>query len=79
LCDAGEDVIALSGCTKKLTLPVRAWGGERFMGDITPLWQRVADDVQGGVVERCGHFIAEERPDFVVQQVLEFFALLAER
>ncbi len=72
-----EDVIALSGCTQKLTMPVRAWGGERFMGDITPLWQRVAVDVQGGTVERCGHFIAEERPDFVVQQVEEVFAPLA--
>ena len=67
----------LSGCTQKLRMPVRAWGGERFMGDITPLWQRVAVDVQGGTVERCGHFMAEERPDFVVQQVEEVFAPLA--
>ena len=71
-----EDVVALTGCTKKLSLPVRAWGGDRFMGNITPLWKRVADDVQGGVVERCGHFIAEERPDFVVEQIQEFFAPL---
>jgi pimeloyl-ACP methyl ester carboxylesterase len=74
-----EDVLALSSCTKKLTMPVRAWGGERFMGDLTSLWQRVADDVQGGVVERCGHFIAEERPDFVLRQVEEFLAPLAAR
>lgn len=73
-----EDVIAFSGCTKKLMMPVRAWGGERFMGDITPLWQRVAVDVQGGAVERCGHFMAEERPDFVLWQVEEFFAPLTE-
>jgi pimeloyl-ACP methyl ester carboxylesterase len=69
-----EDVTALTSCTQKLTMPVRVWGSERFMGDITPLWKRVADNVQGGVVERCGHFIAEERPDFVLQQVQEFFA-----
>ena len=72
-----EDVIALTGCTQKLSMPVRAWGGERFMGDILPLWQRVADNVQGGMVERCGHFMAEERPDFVLRQVEEFFTPLA--
>ena len=27
-----EDVVNLTGCTKKLTMPVRAWGGERFHG-----------------------------------------------
>jgi pimeloyl-ACP methyl ester carboxylesterase len=69
-----EDIQNLTSCTKKLTMPVRAWGGERFMGNITPLWKQVADNVQGGVVERCGHFVAEERPDFVLQQIEEFFA-----
>lgn len=71
-----EDVAAFSGCTKKLEMPVRAWGGERFMGDITAAWDRVAAHVQGGSVERCGHFMAEERPDFVLRQVEEFFGPL---
>jgi pimeloyl-ACP methyl ester carboxylesterase len=71
-----EDVAAFSGCTKKLGMPVRAWGGERFMGDITTAWKRVAIDVQGGSVELCGHFMAEERPDFVLRQVDEFFGPL---
>jgi pimeloyl-ACP methyl ester carboxylesterase len=71
-----EDIAAFTSCTRKLSMPVRAWGGARFMGDIIPLWQRVAEQVQGGVVERCGHFVAEERPDFVIQQVQEFFTLL---
>jgi pimeloyl-ACP methyl ester carboxylesterase len=74
-----EDIIAFTGCTKKLTMPVRAWGGDRFMGDLTPLWKRVADDVIGGAVECCGHFMAEERPEFVLQQVEEFFTPLAHR
>jgi len=71
-----EDVAAFSGCTKKLEMPVRAWGGERFMGDITSAWKRVAVDVQGGSVEQCGHFMAEERPEFVLRQVGEFFGPL---
>ena len=46
------------------------------MGDITAAWDRVAAHVQGGSVERCGHFMAEERPDFVLRQVEEFFGPL---
>ncbi len=72
-----DDITNLTGCTDKLTMPVRAWGGERFMGNIVPLWQRVAAQVHGGAVERCGHFMAEERPDFVLQQVEELFGGLS--
>jgi hypothetical protein len=54
-------------------MPVRVWGGDRFMGDLTPLWKKVAEDVHGGTVERCGHFVAEERPDFVIAQIEDFF------
>jgi pimeloyl-ACP methyl ester carboxylesterase len=71
-----EDVAIFKGCTRKLVMPVRAWGGERFMGDITSAWKRVAEDVAGGSVEQCGHFMAEERPDFVLRQVDEFFGPL---
>jgi pimeloyl-ACP methyl ester carboxylesterase len=74
-----EDVAAFSGCTKKLEMPVRAWGGERFMGDVTAAWKRVAADVQGGSVEQCGHFMAEERPDFVLREVNEFFGPLGDK
>jgi pimeloyl-ACP methyl ester carboxylesterase len=68
-----EDLESLSSCTEKLQMPVLAWGGDVFLGNIVPVWQSVAEHVQGGVVERCGHFIAEEKPDFVVQQALDFF------
>lgn len=71
-----EDLEALSNCTRKLTMPVLAWGGDIFLGNIVPAWQRVAENVQGGIVEHCGHFIPEEKPDFVIQQALEFFAPL---
>jgi pimeloyl-ACP methyl ester carboxylesterase len=57
-------------------MPVRAWGGERFMGDISSLWKTVADNVQGGAIERCGHFVAEERPDFVLRQIEEIWGPL---
>lgn len=71
-----EDVEELGKCTEKLSMPVRAWGGARFMGEVLPLWKRVAANVEGGVIERCGHFVAEERPEFALQQVEEFFTPL---
>lgn len=69
-----EDLDAMAACTEKLQMPLLAWGGASFLGDIVPAWQAVADDVRGGVVERCGHFIAEEQPEFVIEQALEFFS-----
>ena len=74
-----EDLENLSGCTRKLTIPVLAWGGQAFLGNIVPAWQDVANDVRGGEIERCGHFVAEERPEFVIQQAIEFFGPLLER
>ena len=74
-----EDLENLSGCARKLTIPVSAWGGQAFLGNIVPAWQDVANDVRGGEIERCGHFVAEERPEFVIQQAIEFFGPLLER
>jgi pimeloyl-ACP methyl ester carboxylesterase len=71
-----EDIEAMSTCTKKLAMPVLAWGGEAVLGAVDALWKTVADNVQGGEVKHCGHFIAEEQPEFVVQQALEFFGPL---
>lgn len=74
-----EDLDNLSTCTEKLKMPVLAWGGEVSPLDPIPTWQAVADNVQGGKVEHCGHFIAEEQPEFVIGQALEFFGSLRER
>lgn len=60
----------------KLQMPVLCWGGATGRGR-GPLalesWRRVASDVRGGVAEGCGHWIPEERPDWVVEQLLAFF------
>jgi pimeloyl-ACP methyl ester carboxylesterase len=69
-----EDLDTLTSCTRKLTLPITAWGGESFLGNIVPSWQAVADNVQGGQVKQCGHFIAEENPEFTIRQTLDFFS-----
>lgn len=59
---------------EKLTIPVLALGGEAGMGEV-PLndMRQVAEDVRGEVIERCGHFIAEERPEYLVERLVEFF------
>jgi pimeloyl-ACP methyl ester carboxylesterase len=59
----------------KLKMPVLALGGERGLSS-APLkcMQELAEDVRGGVVERCGHWIPEERPDYLLEQLFEFFS-----
>lgn len=59
----------------KLTMPVLALGGEQATGPgMLKTMQLVADNVQGGVVSNCGHYIPEERPDYLANQILSFFA-----
>jgi pimeloyl-ACP methyl ester carboxylesterase len=33
----------------------------------------VATNVRGGVIERCGHWIPEEHPEYLTEQLLAFF------
>jgi pimeloyl-ACP methyl ester carboxylesterase len=58
----------------KLTIPVMAWAGEACLGPLTrQCMELAADNVAGGVIERCGHWIGEERPDFILDQLEAFF------
>jgi len=53
-----------------LEIPVRAYGGEACLGGATlASVQAVAPAAEGGVIERCGHWAAEERPDVVASIV----------
>jgi len=53
-----------------LEIPVRAYGGEACLGGATlASVQAVAPAAEGGVIERCGHWAGEERPDFVASIV----------
>ncbi|MDE2005730.1 MAG: alpha/beta hydrolase [Rhodospirillales bacterium] len=61
----------------KLAMPVLCYGGSHGRGRrmlAIESWRRVAQDVRGGIAEGCGHWIPEERPDWVVTQLLDFFA-----
>ena len=58
----------------KLKMPVMAYGGERgFRNAPLHSMKELAENVRGGMIERCGHWIAEERPDFLIEQLLAFF------
>jgi len=53
-----------------LEIPVRAYGGEACLGGATlASVQAVALAAEGGVIERCGHWAGEERPDVVASIV----------
>jgi pimeloyl-ACP methyl ester carboxylesterase len=53
-----------------LEIPVRAYGGEACLGGATlASVQAVAPGAEGGVIERCGHWAGEERPDVVADIV----------
>ena len=60
----------------KLKMPVLCYAGAlgRGRGELAiESWCRVAEDVRGGILEDCGHWIPEERPQWVVEQLLAFF------
>lgn len=58
----------------KLQMPVLALGGESVLGDLVlKSLQKVAVNVRGGAIPRCGHWIASERPDYLADQLIKFF------
>lgn len=59
----------------KLTVPVLALGGAASLaGSVLDNARLVAADVRGGAVERCGHWVPEERPDDLADRLLAHFA-----
>lgn len=59
----------------KLRMPLLAlWGGAGLVGTLPALdiWRQYADDVRGESIPECGHFLPEERPDAVLDCLLDF-------
>jgi len=55
----------------KVRVPIVALGGERAQGDrVREMISLVAQNVAGGTVPDCGHFLPEERPDEITRQIL---------
>jgi pimeloyl-ACP methyl ester carboxylesterase len=64
----------------KLPMPVLALGAgyiPAFGGISNPIavlgMQQLAENVQGIIVPNSGHFMAEEQPEFVIDQLARFF------
>jgi pimeloyl-ACP methyl ester carboxylesterase len=59
---------------EKLEIPILTIGGEGGLGNITTTsFQKVANNVTGITLSNTGHFIPEERPNFLTKQILDFF------
>ena len=59
---------------EKLEMPILTIGGEAGIGNLTTAsFQKVANNVTGITLPNTGHFIPEERPNFLTKQILEFF------
>jgi pimeloyl-ACP methyl ester carboxylesterase len=58
---------------RKLAMPVLAVGAESGAGATLPDTMRlVAVDVRGAVFAGCGHYMAEEAPRAVAEQLIRF-------
>ena len=58
----------------KLPMPVLALGGKCSFGSAALDSMRLlATNVTGGVIPDSGHWIAEERPSFLTEQLFAFF------
>ena len=58
----------------KLPMPVLVLGGECSFGDAALYSMRLlATDVRGSVIPNTGHWIPEERPEFLADQLFKFF------
>jgi pimeloyl-ACP methyl ester carboxylesterase len=62
----------------KVQVPIVALGGERAQGlEIRKMVEMVANNVDGGSIADCGHFVPEERPDEVVRYILALLGIPA--
>ncbi len=60
----------------KLKMPVLALGGGESFGRrllAKESLERVAENVEGGVIEQAGHWIPEEQPEELLRRLLAFF------
>ncbi|NOJ48676.1 alpha/beta fold hydrolase [Bradyrhizobium archetypum] len=61
---------------RKLTMPVLAIGGIRGAGQLTiETMKLVSDNVQGQIIERCGHYTPEECPAELLHLLKSFLAI----
>ncbi len=58
----------------RLAMPLLALGADQgSIADMASPLRAYADDVRGGVVANCGHFIPEEQPEAAARELAAFF------
>lgn len=58
----------------KLSIPMMAWGGRRsFAEQSYECAKALSDQPQGGVIDECGHWVFEEKPDFISGKLKQFW------
>lgn len=58
----------------RLTIPVLAVGGDHGLGGMTlENARRLADDAHGVIIPGCGHFVYDEKPEPLAQELETFF------
>jgi len=57
----------------KLQIPVLGVNGEYGHPNVAEQMKLVADNVTGAVIKNCGHLIAEEKPEELIEELLRFF------
>ena len=69
----GEDNAPLR--TRPLAMPVLAMGGASHQGPmLRTLWSPLATDLATAVIERAGHWLADENPEDTARALGDFFA-----
>lgn len=60
---------------QKLDIPVLVYGGETSTGDnFRKSLLSLANHVEGGSIPECGHYIAEEQPEFLINALTKFLS-----
>ncbi len=60
---------------EKLHIPMMAWGGRlSFAEHCIDSARSLSDRAQGGVIEDCGHWVFEEKADFIIDECARFWS-----
>jgi pimeloyl-ACP methyl ester carboxylesterase len=71
---AADAAYFLESAKTPLEMPVLALGGDHFNGImVKEAMEQMAGNVVGGVIPDCGHWVTDEQPEYVIDQLLAFF------